>query len=60
MNKNDMMTKQQLPRQNLFRINETEIYMIKENNLKKVHEVVKSSYIVKNSQNNVNIIFNHK
>jgi len=40
-----------------FRVSDAEVYMIRENNIKRIHEILKNSYTAKpNEECNVNFI----
>jgi hypothetical protein len=43
MNKNEINNKNVYARGNLFKISENEIYMIKESNIRRVHDIMKNT-----------------
>jgi hypothetical protein len=47
MNKNDNIKSSINMRPNTVKISENEIYMIRENNIKRIHDILKNSYTAK-------------
>jgi hypothetical protein len=58
MNKNDINIKLNVGMRNVpLKVSENEIYIIKENNIKRIHDILKNSYTAKpNLECNVKII----
>jgi hypothetical protein len=53
--KNEITNKPTITRPNIFRITDSEVYMIKDTNLRRIHDILKNSYTAKpNEECNVN------
>jgi hypothetical protein len=47
ININPSLNKQMYQKQNKFTMNDQEVYMIKESNIKRIHDILKNSYTAK-------------
>lgn len=57
MNKNEMNKPPISANKQIFRISDNEIYMIKEQNIKRIHDILKNSYTAKSNEECGVIIF---
>ena len=54
--KNEFINKPLISKPNIFRINDSEVYMIKDTNLKRINDILKNSYTAKPPNEECNVI----
>ncbi len=53
--KNELINKPLMSKPNIFRINDSEVYMIKDTNLKRINDILKNSYTAKPPNEECNV-----